>query len=372
MTINVLPAEGLCSETIIARSRYQVNQIRPLEDARWAEFVAQHPCSSVFHSCAWLRALRRTFDYEPVAFTTSPPDDRLKDAVVLCRVNSWITGRRLVSLPFSDHCDPLFDDETDVGSVLSALRYELSHHGLRYAEIRPTHDVDAITVLSDSIHTYCSHQIDLTADVETLFRRCHKSSTQRKIRRAEREGLTYEEGRSEVLLDYFYHLLLLTRRRHNAPPQPRRWFQSLIDCFGDDLKIRVAFKDAQPISAILTLRHKDTLVYKYGCSDAQFHRFGGMQFLFWKSITEAKQDGLRAFDLGRSEWAHAGLITFKDHWGAARSELRYSRLSATPSSNRAVMSAGPDWKERMAKRLIPHLSDRLFCSAGDLICKYLA
>ena len=94
----------------------------------------------------------------------------------------------------------------------------------------------------------------------------------------------------ELLLDHFYRLMLLTRRRHNIPPQPKRWFQNLIECFGGALKIRVAFKDSRAISAILTLRHKDTLVYKYGCSDAQFHRLGGVQFLFWKSISRG-QDG---------------------------------------------------------------------------------
>ncbi len=367
-----MPFEELRSQAIVNRSRTQIHQIQPLEDTRWVEFIGLHPRSSTFHTPAWLEALRRTFDYEPIAFTTSPPDAKLEDAIVLCRVNSWITGRRLVSLPFSDHCDPLVGEGTDVDAVLLALQHELPEIGTRYAEIRATHDVNAITDRSDSIYTYCSHQIDLRHDVDTLFRGFHKNSTQRKIRRAEREGLTYEEGRSERLLDHFYRLLLLTRRRHNTPPQPMRWFQNLIDCFGAALKIRVAFKDGQSISAILTLRHKDSLVYKYGCSDAQFHRLGGMQFLFWRSILEAKREGLGIFDLGRSEWGHTGLITFKDHWGATRSELRYSRLSAAKSANRLVIPARADWKEQVAKRLFPHLSDRVLCTAGDLLGRHFA
>jgi CelD/BcsL family acetyltransferase involved in cellulose biosynthesis len=374
-SLNRLTLEILSTEETgksINRSGAQVHQIRPLEDPRWVGFVERHPRSSAFHTSAWLEALRRTFDYEPIALTTSHPNAKLEDAIVLCRVNSWITGRRLVSLPFSDHCDPLVGGRTDIDSVLLALQHEVSQKGLHYAEIRPTREVGAITDRSDSIHTYCSHQIDLRQSVDTLFRRCHKSSTQRKIRRSEREGLTCEEGRSEDLLDHFYRLMLLTRRRHNAPPQPKRWFQNLIDCFGSALKIQVAFKDSQPISAILTLRHKDALVYKYGCSDARFHRMGGVQFLFWRSILEAKQDGLRAFDLGRSEWGHTGLITFKDHWGAERSELRYSRLSASRSPSVAVMPAGGDWKEQIAKVLFPHLSDRILCSAGDLLCRHFA
>jgi len=76
---------------------------------------------------------------------------------------------------------------------------------------------------------------------------------------------------------------------------------NLIDCFGEALKIRIALRWGMPIAAILTLRYTDTLVYKYGCSDARFHPLSGMQLLFWRSIQEAKRDWLRTFDLGRSE-----------------------------------------------------------------------
>jgi hypothetical protein len=103
----------------------------------------------------------------------------LEDAIVLCPVHSWITGRRLERLPFSDHCDPLVGAGTDLNSVLWALQNELSQSGMRYAEIRPAQEVSAITVRSNSIHTYCSHQIDLRQDLNALFRGCHKSSTQK-------------------------------------------------------------------------------------------------------------------------------------------------------------------------------------------------
>ena len=42
--------------------------------------------------------------------------------------------------------------------------------------------------------SYSFHQLDLRPDLGTLLRSFHKSSTQRKIRRAEREGLTYRRG----------------------------------------------------------------------------------------------------------------------------------------------------------------------------------
>ena len=80
--------------------------------------VERHPKASVFHTPAWLQALRWTYGDEPVVFTTSPPTAELTNGVVFCRVKSWLTGRRLISLPFSDHCEPLCD---------SSRRPELYH-----------------------------------------------------------------------------------------------------------------------------------------------------------------------------------------------------------------------------------------------------
>jgi Acetyltransferase (GNAT) domain len=280
----------------------KVHRFLPLEDPRWGRFLQRHPRSSVFHTTEWLEALRRTYGYEPVALTTSPSGADLQNALVSCRVKSWLTGQRLVSLPFSDHCELLADTFEDVIVILSALSDELRQEDLQYAEIRPIHLPDPAVLEHISIRTCCLHKIDLRPDLDALFKACHKNSTQRKIRRAEREGLIYEEGRSPFLLDVFFDLLLLTRRRHMLPPQPKRWFQNLIQCFGETLKIRVAFKEKRPVAAILTLRFKDILVYKFGCSNSRFHNLGGMHFLLWRAICEAKEDGLRTFDLGRSAW----------------------------------------------------------------------
>ncbi len=96
-----------------------VYAIDPLHDARWPEFVCRHPNASVFHTRGWLRALQTTYGYEPVVFTTSAPDEGLTNALLFCVVRSWLTGSRLVSLPFSDHCEPLVEDADQFRALFS-------------------------------------------------------------------------------------------------------------------------------------------------------------------------------------------------------------------------------------------------------------
>jgi len=290
----------------------------------------------------------------------------LRDALVACRITSWITGRRLVSLPFSDHCEPLVEGAEHANGLASALAQVVKAERLRYLEVRATERLG----LYHSAGSYCLHRLDLRPDVAALFGNCHKSSTQRKVLRAEREGLIYETGRSDALLEHFCRLLLMTRRRHGIPPQPKRWFRNLIDCFGDAFQIRVAWKGDVPVASILTIRHKDTIVYKYGCSDAHFHQLGGMHLLFWNTIEEAKAARLRTFDLGRTDWDNAGLLQFKDRWGSTRSTLTYSRFTVSPPAAPSRFG-GMNSLARITKGLVPYLPSWVLRVAGSTLYRHI-
>jgi CelD/BcsL family acetyltransferase involved in cellulose biosynthesis len=345
--------------------------IRPLEDSRWDQFLARHPRASVFHSIGWLRSLHQTYGYDVIALTSCPPESELDDGLVFCRVDSWLTGTRFVSLPFSDHCDPLQNGAESLQAFNGAVNQWLNGSKVDYVEIRPKDTIADVGLRNRSTRAHWRHLIDLTPDLDTLFSKLHKDSIQRKIRRAEREGLIYEEGTTDALLDAFFRLQLNTRRRHQIPPQPKDWFRNLISNFGDALKLRVAFKNDRAVAAILTLRHKDTLVYKYGCSDARFHSLGGMHLLLWNSIQDAKRNHLRVFDLGRSEVNNTGLVQFKDRWGSVRSELIYSRFSARTTDARLYGTFPSSWKFKIARSMFSYLPDRMLALVGSLLYKHI-
>jgi hypothetical protein len=343
----------------------------PLRDDRWDTFVAQHPRASVFHTSSWLEALHRTYGYEPVAYTTSAPTDALENAVVFCRVESWLTGRRLVSLPFSDHCEPLTDSQLDATVLARLISRELVQNEWRYLEIRPLASVALGNEVKGSKITYGFHELDLTQSMETIFSNFHKSSIQRKILRSQREGLGYCEGSSESLLDDFYGLFELTRRKHRLPPQPREWFENLTKCFGPELKIRVAYKNRQAVAAMITIHHRKKLVYKYGCSDARFNNLGSMHFLFWRAIQEAKAEGLDALDFGRTDADQQGLITFKNRWGAKQSVLTYLRYSVHTNATHFFDLASSDLKARVAKALMSYLPSRAVSGLGKVLYRHI-
>lgn len=357
-----------CQGSAIVSLRHEnprdLSVLDPMTDKRWWELVKKHPASSVFHSPEWLSALHLAYGYEPIVYTTCSPGSELTSGIVFCKVESWLTGRRLVSLPFSDHCDPLLETSVEFDDLLGLVRRRVADGRWGYCEIRPIRfhpDDSTLLVQSDQ---YWLHTIDLRASIDNIHRNFHYS-VRRTIRRAEREAMVYEEGNSERLLGQFYKLFVSTRRRHHLPPQPLKWFHSLNAVFGAKLKIRVAFKNDTPVASILTLNHKNTVTYKYGCSDARLHRLGGMALLFWTTIQQAKSAGLEKLDLGRTERNNDGLAAFKEHWGATPSNLCYWRYPNCPRSHEIL------WRKIIVGQIVNAVPDRLLTAMGNLLYRHV-
>jgi CelD/BcsL family acetyltransferase involved in cellulose biosynthesis len=344
-----------------------VHTLNPITDPRWPRFLARHPDASVFHTKEWLCALRLSYGYEPVAFTTSEGDE-LANAVVFCRISSWLTGKRLVSLPFSDHCQPLASGR-DLALIMEHLHSRRGAQRLKYIELRPLEDrgiVESQTHFTNS-ETLSIQKIDLRPEADEIYRSFHDSCIRRKIKKADRENLVYESGRSAELLHKFRHLLLLTRRRHKLPPQPASWFRNVAHSLGEMMTVHVLSKDNVPVASIVTLRYKQSLIYKYGCSDSQFNNLGGTPFLFWKVIQQAKATGAEEFDLGRSGYEDPGLIAFKEHLGAVSSELSYYRSPAPNVKTTTSKSAMSSW----ARNALTHLPDSLLTGVGQVVYRHI-
>jgi hypothetical protein len=294
----------------------------------------------------------------------------LENAIVFCKVSSWITGCRLVSLPFSDHCDALVQSGYVQADILAHVRDHIDRERCKYAEIRPfAMEEPESAARSDLLPSerFVLHVLSLDQPIEKLFRGLHRDCIQRKVHRAEREGLSYEHGRSDAILRTFYQLLLKARRRQGLPPQPLQWFRNLISSVGDRLTIRVASKDSRPVAALLTLTFRDTVTYKYGCSDEKSNHLGGMPFLFWKTIQEAKDQGMRQLDLGRSDLDNLSLVRFKDRLGASRMTLQYYRVASRIAPRRFHYPR----HAKLLRRLIGHIPDTLLVAAGRFLYRHI-
>ena len=113
----------------------RVSVIDPITDPRWRTIVHRHPAAGIFHTPEWLSALQRTYRYQTLAYVGTGFGDEITCGIPFCRVRSAITGHRLVSLPFSDHCQPLVSNPEELNELLSAVQSDIRRQRLRYVEI---------------------------------------------------------------------------------------------------------------------------------------------------------------------------------------------------------------------------------------------
>jgi hypothetical protein len=271
----------------------------------------------------------------------------------------------MVSLPFSDHCEPLLRDSRDLPDFTAWLRAECDARRWKYVEIRPLSRIQDGNGVFHSSTSYCFHELDLRPGLDQLFRNLHKDSMQRRIKRAERAKLSYTTGRSEKLTDEFFRLMVRTRRRHQLLPQPRAWFKNLVEYMGDKVQIRVASTNGTVIAAMLTLTHGTSVTYKYGCSDERLHNLGAMPFLFWRLIEETKESGAERIDFGRSDLDQTTLIAFKDKLGTTKKMLEYYRY---PQKSKPVSAI---WGEHVTRQICGLLPASISSAAGRLVYRHI-
>ncbi len=172
----------------------------PVGDPRWSELLDRHPAASIFHSPGWLSALRQTYGYEPFVVTTSPRSDARERRGGVPREGMDVAPAGVAAVLGSLR-SARGPRRTTCPKCSTLLIERCAHDRLRSSvELRPRHvagqpfDVAAARAgWSRAASTACTGSTCEPRHTE-IFRRFHHSSTQRAIRRAEREGLTYEVG----------------------------------------------------------------------------------------------------------------------------------------------------------------------------------
>jgi CelD/BcsL family acetyltransferase involved in cellulose biosynthesis len=303
-------------------------ELDPLGDPRWGEFLGRAPGASIFHHPAWLGLLRRQYGYEFTAWCAIDGRGEIVAGLPVARVDSWLTGRRLVAVPFSDTCFPLVEPPAaDAAVVLARMIREGQEAAGVPLQVRgPVAALPEAFVAGQFLH----HRLQLrdSAD-ETLA--AARPAIRRGVAKARREQVVIERATYTAALDAFYRLHLRTRRRQGIPTQPKRFIRSFVELFERDLGfVLLARHHGRVIAAAVFLSFNGTLVYKYGASDERGLAVRPNNLLFFEAIGWSVAHGVRELDFGRTDPGNAGLASFKRGWGCTEEALAYTYLGTEP------------------------------------------
>ena len=85
-----------------------ISIINPIEHPHWDDLLLTADRATFFHTTAWARVLSESYGYKPLYFTIID-DGKLAGLIPVMEIESLLTGKRGVSLPFTDFCPPVAD-----------------------------------------------------------------------------------------------------------------------------------------------------------------------------------------------------------------------------------------------------------------------
>lgn len=299
--------------------KLQSRIIDPSGDVRWEKFVANHPSATVYHHTVWRDFLCKTFQHmKPCYIILENTQGEIVAGIPLFIVESWITGKRLVSVPFASVCHPLVTDDEDLGTLITASIEHCKQSACSYFEMR-LRGTDQGQMIPGMKRTtqYKSHVLSLDRDLDGIRKSFHKTSVQQRIRRAEKKGLDTHYALSERELEEFYLLLSKQRlRKLGLPPHPYRLFKHMWDLLKPKqmLDLHLIEHDGKMIAGMLVLKANNMVISEHAATEKKYMNIGANQLLWWKAIESAHREGFRYFDLGKSHINAHGLLAFKRWW----------------------------------------------------------
>ncbi|MBW2150006.1 MAG: methicillin resistance protein, partial [Deltaproteobacteria bacterium] len=161
-----------------------VGWLQPEDMPEWDAFVEGHPFGWISHLSLWKDVLERSFGHIKGHFLAVRDDkqEKIIAGIPIYTVKSWLTGNRLVSVPFLTHCEALISSPEDMEKLLPPIL------GL-YADTRASY-IKLNTWRSASLiqeqrlkngQGYKHHYITLDSTPEDLRKKFHKTSVRQPI-----------------------------------------------------------------------------------------------------------------------------------------------------------------------------------------------
>jgi hypothetical protein len=349
-----------------------LSQINPLDDPRWDTFVKDHPWGWIYHLSKWQRVLESSFPHMKGQCLAVIRRGRIKAGLPIYTVDSWILGKRLVSVPFGTLCDPLVCGEGEMKLLIDRAIQLSEEWGCQKLEIRVMHSAGLLQDdRLDGFFPYVHHFLPLMEDPEKIKKNFHRTCVRQRISRGQNSGLNLRVGDSLEDVKTFFDLYVKTRRRLSLPPLPFRFFENIWKSFGQtgEASVLLALKEGKPLAGLILLHFGSRVSAEFAGSDEQYKDLSPNHFLFWEAIQKAQKDGAQVFDFGRTSPSNKSLMDFKRHWGTSTmnlGEFIYPREEGK----------SPDGKEtsrsyRLVKTVCEKTPERWFTRIGEFCYRHL-
>ena len=315
-------------------------------------FVEEQAPGTFVYTQAWLQLISRLYGYK-VELLTANQNGKITGFLPVCYMQSPLTGRRLVSLPFSDISPLLANDEASASDVIDQAITLAKDRKVKYLELRSGHN-ETLAKREDFVeeNLYVRWLLPLSPDASNIWSGLRKP-VQHQIKKSQKLGVQIRVAQNRADMAHYYALHLNTRtKKHGMPAQPQRFFYELWDTFAAKgaVQLLLAEYEGKIVASMILLASGTTIHYAYGASDENYLKLAPNNLLMWKAIELGCTLGYSTLDMGRTARDNEGLMEFKRRWGAVQDSLPYyyypqvAGLASTSESSRKFQLLTSNWR----------------------------
>ena len=349
-----------------------IEVINPTEDARYDNFVREHPASTIYHHSAWKLLIESTFkSVSPYYLASYDKYGNMNGMLPGFISNKAFSNKKYISLPLATHCDPLFYSDDVYQKCIQYLLQNGIHNDVDLIEL---YCLNQKQLLKDERFVeygyYLTHILKLQKNIHHILMSFQRDSIRRYVKKVMNSGLILEYGRNLSDVKIFYRLLTLNRKKNGFPPLPYCFFKIMWEIFYPKnlIALLLVKNESQYIAGALLLKYKDHIYNEYSASDQNYLRIHPNHFLYWKSIEYAHQSGYSYYHFGRSSVDNEGLVAFKRKWGTEERQLYYYYY---PHVHSLSAESRESLKFKLMKLLCRRMPIKVLQRIGDFAYQYI-
>jgi CelD/BcsL family acetyltransferase involved in cellulose biosynthesis len=340
-------------------------------DLRLSTFIEQQTTESLYYSPAWFGLMTRLYGYSFIPLIATNTAGQVTGFLPLCFIQSPLTGRRLVALPFSDYCPLLATDDAIASDLIAQAIRLAQQQKVKYLELRT--GIIGVLAKHPSLvegNLYVRWLLSLSAEPQAVWSGLRKP-IQRQIKKSQSLGVQVHRAQNREDVKQYYRLHLHTRsKKHGMPAQSLRFFFELWDAFAASgaMQLLLAEYEGTIIAGMVLLASGSTVRYAYGASDERYLDLAPNNLLMWEAIRWGCTQGYHTLDLGRTACDNEGLMEFKRRWGAIKEPLPYYYY---PNMAGLAATSESSWKSRLLTACWKRLPSPIAGSLGGFLYKHL-
>ena len=283
---------------------------------RWNEYVSRHAHASPYHLFAWKQSIEFSYSQQSFYLMALDNQNQITGILPTILIKPPLGYATLCSLPYCDRGEALADSPAIVEQLISKaneLRQKLKAHRYEYRSTKLTaYEINAQHATTEPQKVRMILELPETSEALLAG---FKTKLRSQIKKAEKNGLTFEIGNNESLVSAFYNVFTINMRDLGSPTHSKRWFESISHFYAEDCIISVIKSNGIPIGAGLILINGKTATIPWASTLRKYNKLAPNMMLYWSLLEYATDNGCQQFDFGRSSIGE-GTFKFKQQWGA--------------------------------------------------------